>query len=289
VVAGPITAPARLSGARQRHYVTLVIGMFLLFLSVTVGSYLRAASAPSPAPVAPPVTACVPTLHATDEPVPDTTSRHTFVGASADGRRVALALGRKSDGRGELLVYEAGGTEPLRQRLSPPGAVTRAAWETYIANLSDLIRTLPEEGVDPALRPTPVAWCQEGAGVRIGAETWRCDTFDAPCALGLGSSPTFQLCPPGEEDAGSCLTPPRLDAGCYREAPRLLDVYQLGDAVWAVAERPHDGVVARFAAGLVRADAPTTAAEGGPASADAPTTVAAAARRARLGTSGRRG
>jgi hypothetical protein len=25
--------------------------------------------------------------------------------------------------------------------------------------------------------------------------------------------------------------------------------------VWAVAERPHDGVVARFAAGLVRADA----------------------------------
>jgi hypothetical protein len=257
IVAGPITAPARLSGSRERYH-TLVVGMFLvfLFLSVTVGSYLRAASAPSPAPVAPPATGCVPTLRDTAGPVPDTTSRYTFAGASADGRRVALALGRQSDGRGELLVYEAGATEPLRQRLSAPGAVARTDWDTFVDTLSDRTGTLREEGVDPALRPTPVAWCQEGAGVRIGAETWRFDTFDAPCALGIGETPTFQLCPPGAEDAGACLTPPRLDTGCYREAPRLVDVYQIGDAVWAVAERPHDGVVARFAAGLVRADTP---------------------------------
>ncbi len=222
----------------------------LAFLAWTLGAFVLASTAAPPIPAAPPVTACVPVSLDTQGPVPDTTSRFGFVGGSVDGRRVAMALGRQSDGRGELLVYEAGGEVPLREKVAPPAAV-RAAWDTYVTTLLASTSALRTEGLDPDLRPTPLAWCQDGAAVRIADEVWRFDTFSAPCALGPGTTTSFQLCPPDADASGACILAPRLTVGCWSEAPRLVDVFRLGSAVWAVAERPHDGVVARFAAGVV--------------------------------------
>ncbi|MES2644703.1 MAG: serine/threonine-protein kinase [Myxococcota bacterium] len=226
-------------------------GVSLLgFLAWTLGAFLLASSSAPPPPVPAPVTSCLPTYTDTEAPVPDTTSRFGFVGGTEDGSRVALLLGRQSDGRGELLTYHAGYEVALRERAAPPSAVRRA-WEDY-ARAAVTPADMRAENLDPSLRPGRVAWCQDGPSVRIGKETWRFDTFPSPCALGIGETPSFQLCPPDAEDSSACILSPRLGAGCWPEAPRLVDVFRLGNATWVVAERPQEGVVARFAAGVMR-------------------------------------
>jgi serine/threonine protein kinase len=220
------------------------------FLAWTLGAFLLASSSAPPPPVPAPVTSCLPAYTDNEAPVPDTTSRFGFVGGTEDGRRVALLLGRQSDGRGELVTYHAGYEVPLRERAAPP-SVVRAAWEDY-ARRFVTTADLRAEDLDPSLRPGPVAWCQDGPSVRIGDETWRFDTFRSPCALGIGNTPSFQLCPPDAADSAACILAPRLGVGCWPDAPRLVDVFRLGNATWVVAERPQEGVVARFAAGVVR-------------------------------------
>jgi hypothetical protein len=244
---GPLVARV-LGGAA----VTLLLG----FLVWSIGAFLYASSAVPPGPIAVAPATCTPTLP--DEgPVPDGTSRYAFVGASRDGRRVALAVARQSDGRGELLVYEAGAASLILEHVVPPADVRRP-WETFLERvLADQASGLRDAGIDPAVRPTPVPSCQDGASVRVGEETWSWQTWSAPCALGIGSNTSFALCPPDGGDE-SCLVPPRLDTACWQADPRLVGLYRLRDTLWAVAERPLGDTLPRFAAGVVAPESPTT-------------------------------
>lgn len=87
--------------------------------------------------------------------------------------------------------------------------------------------------------------------MQIGDETWSFRTFTEACDLGFGDNTTYELCPPGASDVSECVVPPRLRLGCWDDKPELVDVFRQGDAVWAVAERPHGSTTPRFAAGVM--------------------------------------
>lgn len=203
-----------------------------------------------PAPtLAAPACAVVPRAPALD--VPASTSRYQFIGASEDGSRAALALGRQADQRAEVIVYEAGSREHVAERILAPASVP-GDWPQLLQKLvDDNAGLLARSGLRADLAPQPVAWCQSGDAVQIGDETWSFRTFTESCDLGFGDNTSYELCPPGAADASQCVVPPRLRIGCWDDKPELVDVFQQGDAVWVVAERPHGSTTPRFAAGVM--------------------------------------
>ena len=48
------------------------------------------------------------------------------------------------------------------------------------------------------------------------------------------------------------MVPPQLTAGCWPDAPALVDIYTARDTIWTIAERPNGATLPRFAAGLTR-------------------------------------
>ncbi len=227
----------------------LVLGGGLLFWGP--GASAPHASTPDfPAPVLP-APACTITPRPPPSDFPPSTSRFEFVGASEDGSRVALALGRQSDQRAELIVYEAGSRSDTERILKP--STVPSDWSSLLQKLVvDNADVLARKGIQAALQPAPVAWCQSGNAVQIGDQTWSFRTFTESCDLGSGDNTSYELCPPGASDVSACIVPPKLHLGCWSDPPRLVDVYTIGDAVWAVAERAHGSTIPRFAAGVMR-------------------------------------
>jgi hypothetical protein len=241
-----------LEGRGSRGWIVpLVVGLIaaaaLAFVVGTLLPVVLATSAKPPSPSAAAPLACTPVVRASESDVPATTSRYAFVGASPDGRRVAFALGRADDRRGELLVYEAGADTPIFDHVASMGG---EPWDRYVSELTEgSAKGLRDAGIDTRLRPTSVAWCGDARSVRIGPDTWSFRPWEAPCEIGFGTHTSFELCPPGASDAAGCIVPTRLTLGCWRETPAIVDVLRMGETTWVVAERAHDGVVARFAAG----------------------------------------
>jgi hypothetical protein len=164
---------------------------------------------------------------------------------------VALALARKSDRRGEVIVYDAGARRMVTERIAAPDTLTGSWDHVFAMVLGPVLPELEKLDVDLSLRPTPLSWCQDGASVKIGEKDWSFRTFEEPCGLGSGHNVTFELCPAGATDASACIVPPKLTAACWSDEPRLVDLYGIGNAVWAIAERPHGDTLPRFAGGIV--------------------------------------
>lgn len=250
--ARPALLGAGLSGAgcmMLAGFLVATAGAVALVMQLTPS---EASSVPTfPAPVLP-APSCTIKPHVTQTSVPSNTSRFEFVGASEDGSRVALALGRQADQRAEVIVYQAGSRTHVAERILKPSAVP-SDWSSLLQKLvDDNADVLTSKGIQAAIQPAPVEWCQSGDAVQIGDQTWSFRTFSESCDLGFGENTSYQLCPPGASDASACVVPPRLRIGCWDDAPRLVDVFTVGDAVWAVAERPHGSTTPRFAAGVMK-------------------------------------
>lgn len=257
LVTAPRSARAIRLGAGLSGAGCMMLAGFLVATAGAVALIVQlTASESSPVPTFPapvlPAPACTIKPHITQTSVPSNTSRFQFMGASDDGSRVALALGRQTDQRAEVIVYQAGSRTHVAERILKPSAVP-SDWSSLLQKLvDDNADVLTSKGIQAAIQPAPVDWCQAGDAVQIGDQTWSFRTFSESCDLGFGENTSYQLCPPGASDASACVVPPRLRIGCWDDAPRLVDVFTVGDAVWAVAERPHGSTIPRFAAGVMK-------------------------------------
>ena len=162
---------------------------------------------------------------------------------------VALGVGRELDRRAQILLYKAGSRVQVHESTVP----FTSDWARLYSRLRLLDREgLSQAGVSLDILPTPVDWCQVGDAVQIGQETWSFRTFTESCSISSGVNTSYELCPPGASDVSQCIVPPKLETGCWDDPPRLVGVYSVGDALWAVAERPHGATIPRFAAGVMK-------------------------------------
>jgi len=258
-------ADASLAGAGQKPRLgpVLALGGFSFVIAAALGVLVafvpdaepitpqpNPIAAVLPAPVATP--ACAVTTHQTQVAVPSGTSRYQILGTSDDGSRMAMIVGRALDGRGQLIVYEAGARESLKTVTANPELVAEG-WEALVDGLvTDNAGGLASLGIVLDQQPTAVSWCQDSGGVLIEGEAFSYQTFSESCGLSGGYNTSYSLCPAGAEELGGCVVPPKLTIGCWEDAPALVDIYTAGDTIWTVAERPNGATLPRFAAGLTR-------------------------------------
>ena len=253
----PVVRPARagvLAGVTVLGVAGLLGGVLLLAGGLAMGGMLvttrPASPVPFPIPETPAAT-CTIGAHDTQVSGPSSTSRFQVVGASEDGSTFAMAVGRQSDQRAELLVYEAGSRTQLLERVLAPGDVT-SDWPTLLDRIvTPHLGEMTGLGVSTSNLPSPASWCASGSAVQIGDDTWTWRTFQESCLLGFGENTSFELCPPGSTDQSQCIVPPRLKVGCSSVEPKLVDVFTVGDAVWVVAERENRSTTPRFAGGVI--------------------------------------
>lgn len=235
----------------------LIAGLIGAFAFVGVGGTVLTSAAPAqvPAPalpVAPPPSAPLPIpACAITRPriqMGSSISSFQFIGARPDGSEVALALGRQSDKRAQVIDYAAGSRRVVAEWVLSPGDVPDS-WTDVVDVLKAVNKSgMARRGLEAGSVPASVAWCQAGNAVQIGEQAWNWQTVEESC--GITTNTSFELCPPGVTDPAMCARPIRMSLGCSDVEPRLVDVFELGDAVWVVAERP-GATTPRFAAGVM--------------------------------------
>lgn len=265
------TLPVMQSGDRSRPIVAVgAIAAGGLGALLLIGGLLAAAAgvgalALTSEPSAAPVQVPTPSLPIAPLPVPSctiarptvstgsSTSNFQFIAATPDGSEVALALGRQSDKRAEVIDYKAGARRAVSEWVLSPRDVP-SSWTDLVAGLQALNKSeIAARGMEMGTVPVGVDWCQSGGAVQIGDETWNWRIVEDSCGLGVTTNLSFELCPPGATDAEMCARPTRLSIGCSDVEPRLVDVFELGNAVWVVAERP-GSTTPRFAGGVMRGE-----------------------------------
>jgi hypothetical protein len=194
-----------------------------------------------------PESPCRPAVHDTQGHVePDNIQRYRFIGASADGRRLAVLRTHVGPGSGSpfaaVYAFEEGVAAPLWNHLAfmmdPATEELLHACEQQA--VADSAADLATSGIVlDANLPAPEAWCQDGDVVFVGAAApvrYRWGTTSQPCAGGASDPATqWSLC---LEEGDACVFEEADD--CDEGGLALVDVFRVGTVLWVVGARAID-------------------------------------------------
>jgi hypothetical protein len=228
---------------------TLVAGLALLLLSLVLGggAVMLSRDAPAPAPprVAPP--ADVPARDHAPAVAPEGATGdariygYDLLGVSSDGGRLAVLYTNPlaEDSWSDLVVYEAGAAAPTEEWNAGPDWWSADRWQTADLLLHMYEDRLSDLGISLAEHPTALDWKLDGSVLQVeGHAPLRWETFMADDPDGTCQIQQWRVC---SEDGEHCILPTTSHVSrCQTAEPQLVALYEQGDHLWVVAERPRD-------------------------------------------------
>ena len=194
--------------------------------------------APTAASTAP---ACVPSVHQTeDSGDPNAQQRYRIVGASADGRRIAVVYSYIGPGSGAPFAHIYGYEAGTRKLLFHLTQFAFGGSEADLAGLEEAVLKAAAGELEQAKiaalarRPEPEPWCLEGDRVRLAGDVRLTLTVsEEPCVEDTARKrPAWKLC----SQADGCAEGADESWACISGALTVLDVYRINGRLWTVVD-----------------------------------------------------